>query len=274
VTTSNSSIWVRVDLSSDRSDFYNVYIDRLKLDLWETLVVKGNYNGLTLDVIGTLPKFGDRTLHPSSHYRFNGMATQGTSALYMGSQAISSLASIDASGTIPAANKAYRTIGMMLYLDGVDTNDYLFYHDEGGTIYSLYWNGSGYQYTGFSAVYVYTSNELRGAMSNGYVLPQWHWCYIVMVSPVNLVPLSGDLTRFNFMTRSQANIANTTGGTLKFVSLYSTALTLQQASDSFDTLRSIRKVSHTDTASAVVSEPVVPSVVTGDWGYIPLTAQE
>jgi hypothetical protein len=274
VTTNNSSIWVRVDLSSDMSDIYPVSINKIKLELWETLKVLGNYNGAELLIAGTNPRFGDKDLHPSSHYNYNGFCTNSDTALYMGSQSISSLTSIDGSGTVPSANKAYRSIAMMFRIDGVATNDYLFYHDEAGTIYSVYWNGSGYVFTGFSNVYTYASNEQRGNMTSGYIIPQWSWVYMVMVAPANMIPASGDLTRFNFMTRSQANIANTIGGTLKFVALYPQALTLAQANKNFDVLRSINAATHQDVASAVATEIVPPSMVTGDWAFRPITALE
>jgi hypothetical protein len=275
VTTNNSSLWVRIDLQSDISHRYPVSLNRLKVDLWETLSVKGNHNGLVLTPMGTNPGWGNKDLHPSRLYRDNGLVTNSTSGIYMGSQSIASIASIDASGTIAAANKAYRTVAMMFRIDGVATNDYLFYHDEAGTIYSVYFNGSTYLYTGFSNVYLYNSNQQSGTMSGGgYAIPQWSWTYMVMVAPANMIPLSGDLTRFNFMTRSQANIANSIGGALKFVAMYPNALTLNDANASYDILRSIHPISIQDSASAVVSEPVAPTALTGDWGFQVLTAQE
>lgn len=275
---SNSSMWLRVDLFAEDSYNYIVpYINRLDVDLYSAVEMRGKSNSRVLTVVGNDPSFGVEDVHPSVLYDKNGFTSNSTAGFYLSAESTTGVLSIDGSGTVPATANGYRTIEMLFKVNNAPaTNDYLFYHDNNaGTIYSIYFNGTNWVSTGFSTVWVYESNGLRTTLGAGNTLQLNQFIYVVAVAPATITPVDTTARRFNFAMQNATNPATTAPDvTIKFVGLYANAFVQADADRHFDILRSRNTSSFSETVGGSVTEPVGASTVTGTWGYKQITVDE
>jgi len=272
---SNSTLWVRVELQTDDSSHAKVNIDRLRFKIFNSHSVVGANHGRALTVSGTVPIFGELDLHPSSYSVYNGFYANTVSGLHLDFQSNSTDASVDASGTLLGSAKTYKSIEMLFRIRSRATNQYLFYHDNGTTVYSLYYDGTVYQYTGFTSVTIYGGQATMGsampASPTGYYFPSQQWHYVVMSTNTAIAPIANDVGKFNFMAKSIANVATSSiGGTVKMIGLYDYVLSAADMAEHYDVLRGRNSGKLTDTVAATLSEPNSPDRfvnVSGTWGY-------